>query len=118
MRRVLNVVALDHVLVRQQGAVIADATGLDGLEKGLAVFILLLDELRVVVELVEGRRNGQERRVGKLEHGHNRLIKEIQGNVGGLIDDDDITTGTASGLSRTHIARKLESTHTDKKCMG
>ncbi len=116
MRRILNVVALDHVLVRQEGAVITDAPkkeirekkgdlaasspSLDGLEKGLSVFILLLDELGIIVEFVEGSRNGQQRRVGELEHGHNGLIKEIQGNVRGLIDDNDITTGTASGLKR------------------
>jgi hypothetical protein len=52
VRAVGHVVAFQHLLVRQPGAVIADAPGLDGHEKGLAILVLLLDELGVVIELV------------------------------------------------------------------
>jgi hypothetical protein len=71
-------VTLDHQVVRQEGAVIAYSASLDGLEEGLAILVLLLDELRVVVEFIERCRNGQQRRVGKLEHGYDRLIEQIK----------------------------------------
>ena len=107
MRSVLDVLALDHLLVVEPRAVIADTTCLDGFEEGLTVFILLLDQLGVVVELVQGRRNGQQGRVGKLEHRDDRLIEEIQGNMGSLIDDDQITTGTTGRLTKRLVLKTL-----------
>ncbi len=63
---ILDVVTFNHLFVRQPRAVIAHTTSLDGLEEGVAILILLLNELGVVVEFVEWRRDAQQSRVGEL----------------------------------------------------
>ena len=100
MSRVELVIAFEHLVVRQTHAVVAGASRLDGPEEGLAILVLLLDELGVVVELVEGRGNGQECRIGELEHGHDGLVEEIQGDVRRLIDDDDVAARATGRLSK------------------
>jgi|WetSurMetagenome_2_1015567.scaffolds.fasta_scaffold00112_30 hypothetical protein len=52
MGTVWHVVAFDHLLVREALAFFADTTGPDRLEEGLPMLVLLLHELRVVVELI------------------------------------------------------------------
>lgn len=59
MGTVRNVVTFNHILIREQPAILTDTTSLDGLEKGVAILVLLLNELGVVIEFVKGCRNGQ-----------------------------------------------------------
>jgi hypothetical protein len=100
MSTVLHMVALNHLLMGQPRAVIADTTSLDGLEEGVAILILLLNELGIVVEFIKGRRDAQQRCVGQFQDGHDGFVEEIEGDVSGFIDDDDISTSTTGCLGR------------------
>ena len=108
MGSVRDVVALEHLLIGQALAVIADAPRLDGLKKGFAVVVLLLDKLAVVVEFVKRRGNGQQRGARQLEHGQNGFHEEVHRDVRGLIDDDNVTACAASGLRTKVSGRKLK----------
>jgi len=97
-------VTFEHLLVWKAAAIIADASGLDRLEKGLAMVVLLLHKLGVVIELVQGRGNGQECSASKLEHGYNGLLEELDRDVGGLIDDDNVSACSTRRLQHIMVA--------------
>lgn len=118
MGTVRHVVAFDHLLVGEALAFFADTTGSHGLEEGPAVLVLLLDELGVVVELVVRGANGQERSARELQHGHDGFLEQVHGNVGGLIDDDNVSAGTAGrlGISPTdHTTKKTKDARSREK---
>ena len=112
MGAVWDVVAFDHLLVGQARAFFADASSTDGFEEGLAVLILLLHELGVVVKLIVGRADCQERGARELQHGDNGFLEQVHGDVCGLIDDDNVSAGSAGRLPRqsqhgnTHAAKQ------------
>jgi hypothetical protein len=98
MGTVRDVVTFDHLLVGEQAALIADSAGPDRLEEGPAMLVFLLHELGVVVELVVRGADGQKRGARELQHGHNGFLEKVHGDVRGLIDDDDVSTGSTGRL--------------------
>lgn len=95
----LDVGALDLLAFLQFEALLANHMAIDDSEKELVrVFFLDCGQLGKVVVCCLGGGKRDQRRVFHRKDGHNGFVKEIFLNVGCLVDDDDIGTGSAGGL--------------------